>query len=99
MLPVWLNSENLRTLLMGVLIVKVIGVLILLRLLRGLMTRIVLIAVVAALGVGVWLQRTNLETCVKTCSCEIFGRQVEIPANRNPSCATPQPASEDAGTG
>ena len=54
---------------------------------RKLLLRLLLLAIIGTLAVSLWLQRADLQDCVQTCSCRLFGQEVAIPADANPTCA------------
>ena len=47
----------------------------------------VLVVLIGALAASLWLQRAHLQDCVDTCSCQLFGQDVTVPADANPNCA------------
>ena len=56
------------------------------RIVRRLVVRGIVIAVLAALALGLWSQRVSLADCAAECSCSLFGQVVQIPADLNPNC-------------
>lgn len=79
-MPDWLDSEVLQDVSVGVLVALAVGALLVLRFVTKLVTRLVALALIAAVGVGVWLERDDLGECAETCECSVFGQDVEVPA-------------------
>jgi len=49
-----------------------------LRFIRRLVVKTVLVAAIAGLGMSLWVQRVDLEDCVQTCECSLYGKVVKI---------------------
>ena len=82
----WADAESLQIIILGAMTVLAAGAVLVLRVIRRLLLRIVLLAIIGALAVSLWLQRADLRDCVDTCSCQLFGRHVAVPADANPNC-------------
>ncbi|MCE2511732.1 MAG: hypothetical protein J4F50_04085 [Acidimicrobiia bacterium] len=82
----WVDAESLPDIIIGAIVV--LGVLAVLVMwgVRRLLLRLVLIILIGALAASLWLQRSDLQDCMETCSCRLYGRQVAIPADANPNC-------------
>lgn len=78
-LPESLDPETLRTVALVVLAVLVFAALWVLRTVQKVMTRLLLLGLCVVLGVGVWLQRDELGECRRTCACQLFFQDVEVP--------------------
>ncbi|WP_419864540.1 hypothetical protein [Candidatus Poriferisodalis sp.] len=84
MLPEWLDADRLSIALAGGIAALAVAAFIALRLIRRLVLA-VLISVVLVGGAAVLaVQWTGLRDCQETCSCEVFGRAVQVP--QNPLC-------------
>ncbi len=64
--------------------VIIIGVLVLLAvaalfIVKKIVSKVVTIALVLALGVAVYIERDQLAQCPKTCACSFFGMKLKIP--------------------
>lgn len=79
MLPEWLDDEALRQISVGVLIGLAVLALLVFRFFAKLVTRLVMLAVIAALAGAVWLQWEDLQQCADECSCTLFGQDVHVP--------------------
>lgn len=86
MLGDWLDAESLQTIIVGVMVALGILALLILRFVRRIMLRLVLVALIGVLAASLWAQRADLQDCVETCSCTLFGQEVAIPADANPRC-------------
>ena len=73
--PAWF-ADNLTPIALVTLLV--LGV-VLIKLVTTFMVRLAIGAVVLALGVFVYANRTQLEQCAHTCSCEVAGFEVDVP--------------------
>lgn len=82
----WVDAESLQPILLGATVVLVVGAALVWRRVRRLLLRLVLVALIGALAAGLWLQRAHLQDCVDSCSCQLFGQQVDVPADANPNC-------------
>lgn len=83
----WVDAESLQTVIVGAMVVLGVLALLVMRFVRRLVLRLVLVMLIGALAASLWGQRGDLQDCVETCSCTLFGREVSIPADANPSCA------------
>lgn len=86
MIPDWLDAEALRWVIVGAIGVLAAVTAMAVRLVRKALLRLAVIAAFAGLSIGLWQQRADLQDCVETCSCQLFGQEVRIPADRNPNC-------------
>ena len=82
----WVDAGSLQPILLGATVVLVVGAALVWRVVRRLLLRLVLIALIGVLAAGLWLQRADLSDCVDTCSCRLFGQEVAVPAGANPNC-------------
>ncbi len=82
----WLDTEKLRWLLLAPIGLVVVGLYLVVRFVGKFLMKVALVVVLVGLGVSVWLQRADLAECAETCSCTLFGRAVQIPADKNPNC-------------
>ncbi|MXW94433.1 MAG: hypothetical protein F4110_14915 [Acidimicrobiaceae bacterium] len=83
----WVDPESLQTILLGAIMALGVLAALLMRVVRRLLLRLVLVGLIGALAVSLWLQRADLQDCVETCSCKLYGQEVAVPADANPSCA------------
>ena len=82
----WIDTGSLQAILLGVTVALVVGAALVWRVVRRLLLRLTLVALIGTLAAVLWLQRANLSECVDTCSCRILGWDVAVPADANPNC-------------
>lgn len=80
-----LDPDALRWLLLGAIALVLVAMFLVVRFVQKVAVKLVLFAVLAALGLSLWVQRVELADCAATCSCSLYGRDVEVPDNR--ACA------------
>ncbi|MEO7429550.1 MAG: hypothetical protein ABIY48_09235 [Acidimicrobiales bacterium] len=73
--PAWF-ADNLPQIAGGTLLVLVVVVL---RLVHKLVLRTILLVLIGIVGLLVYLNRAPLETCAKTCECQIAGKHLIVP--------------------
>ena len=83
-LPDWLNTENIRNVLILVVVAQVLVAWLIFRVVRAVVTKAILLVLVAALAGAVWLKRDDLGDCIRQpgCGCEILGVDVPVPEER-----------------
>ena len=82
----WVDAESLQQIIVVAMVVLAVGAALVWRVVRRLLLRLVLVALIGALAASLWLQRADLQDCVDTCSCQLFGQEVDVPAGANPNC-------------
>ena len=87
MIGEWADAETMQRIILGAIVVLGILAVLVMRVVRKLLLRLVLVVLIGALAVSLWLQRADLQDCVETCSCKLFGQDVTVPADTNPGCA------------
>ena len=83
----WADAESLQQILLGATVVLAMVAVLVMRVVRRLLLRVVLVLLIGALAASLWLQRADLQDCVDTCSCQLFGQDVAVPADANPNCS------------
>ncbi|MGQ0432928.1 MAG: hypothetical protein ACT452_11060 [Microthrixaceae bacterium] len=73
--PAWF-ADNLAEISTGTLLVLVLLVV---RLVQKAAVRMALLALIAVVGVLVYVNRDPLQACAKTCECELGGRHITVP--------------------
>ena len=77
----WLDVDGLNIALVGGIASLAVAALVALRLIRKLVLAVfVAVVLVGAAGV-LAVQWTGLRNCRETCTCEVFGRSVDVPTN------------------
>ena len=94
MLPDWLDPQTLQWVLLVAIAVLLYLMYLVARTIRRALTRFLMFVVLAGLGLSLWVQRDDLQDCVDTCACSLYGQDVEIPDDqRLERCAS---AASDA---
>ena len=87
MIGEWADAESLQHIILGAMVVLAILAVLVMRIVRKILLRLVLVVLIGALAASLWIQRADLQDCVDTCSCKLFGQDVSIPDDRNPNCS------------
>lgn len=88
MLPDWLDPETLQWSILVAIAVLLYIMYVVACTVRRAMTRFLIFVMLAGLGLSLWVQREDLQYCVDTCACSLYGQNVEIPADRRPDRCT-----------
>ncbi len=81
MLPDWLDPDTLQWAILVAIAVLLYLMYVVARTIRRALTRFLLFILLAGVGLSLWIQRADLQDCVDTCSCSLYGQDVEIPAD------------------
>lgn len=81
-MPDWLDPATLRWVILVAIAVILVGMFLVVRFVQKLMMKTLLFALLAGIGLSLWVQREDLQDCVDTCSCSLYGQDVEIPDDR-----------------
>jgi hypothetical protein len=86
--PDRLDADKVELAIIILLVVGGIGMVAILRTVQKATTRLVLLGLIFILGIGLWLQREELQQCEdrSQCTCRIFGLDVKMPETFNNSC-------------
>jgi hypothetical protein len=74
-----LTADTVEKLVIGFVVVLVVGTLLVIRSGLKLYSKLLMIVVIGALGVGLFQNRVELGRCSQTCACTIYGHDVEVP--------------------
>jgi hypothetical protein len=74
-----LDADTTEKVVIGFVIVLVIGAVLIARSTLKLAAKLALILVIGGLGLALFQNRVELGRCSKTCSCAIYGHDVEVP--------------------
>lgn len=94
MLPDWLDPERLQWIILIAIALVLCAMYLVTRILRRVVMRFLLFVLLAGVGLSLWVQRADLQDCVDTCACSLFGQEVEIPPDRRPDRCGPAPAGD-----
>ncbi|HBU03176.1 MAG TPA: hypothetical protein DEA70_01695 [Acidimicrobiaceae bacterium] len=84
MVPDWLDAERLEWVILAVIAGLLVSVYVVLSFVRKVVTKFLLLLVIAGLGVSLWIQRADLRACAEACQCTLFGESVALPEDRRP---------------
>ncbi|WP_419915432.1 hypothetical protein [Candidatus Poriferisodalis sp.] len=84
MLPEWLDADRLSIALVGGIAALAVAAIVAFRLIRRMMLALLISLVLIGGAAVLAVQWTGLRDCQETCSCEVFGRDVQVP--QNPLC-------------
>ena len=87
MIGEWVDADSLQGIILGAIVVLAALAALLLRVVRRTLLRLVLIVLIGALAASLWLERVDLQECVETCACKLFGQEVTLPADAEAACA------------
>ena len=76
--PESIDSANAQQIVLGLMALCVVGAFLVLRTIQKAMTRVILLAILLAVGAGLWVQRDQLQECAGQCSCHVFGRDINV---------------------
>ena len=54
------------------------------RFVQRVVLKTVLFVALAGLGLSLWVQRVDLDTCARSCECSLYGQTVEVPWDQLP---------------
>ncbi|MEO1063838.1 MAG: hypothetical protein AAFZ07_20660 [Actinomycetota bacterium] len=81
-LPTFLDADNLRTILLLVVVGMLVFAYLVAKLVREVVVKAVVLVLIAIAGFVLWNQRTALGDCIDSddCSCSIVGFDVQLPS-------------------
>jgi uncharacterized YccA/Bax inhibitor family protein len=74
-----LTADTVEKLAIGMLVVIAVFALLVIRSSFKLLSKLAMIVALGGLGVGLFQNRVELGRCSQTCSCTIYGQDVEVP--------------------
>lgn len=77
-LPDSIDSGNAQTIVLGLMALCVVGAFLVLRTIQKAMVRVLLLAILLAVGAGLYVQRDQLQDCSGQCTCHVFGRELNV---------------------
>lgn len=83
-LPDWLDPELLQWIILVVLAVMLYLMYVVVRFVQKAVLKLVLFGLLAGIGISLWVQRTDLENCARSCECSLYGQTVEVPWEQLP---------------
>jgi hypothetical protein len=95
--PDWLDPELLQWIILVVIAVLLYLMYVVVRFVQRTVLKLVLFALLAGVGVSLWVQRTDLADCARTCECRLYGQTVEVPWEQLPDDLRIRLADGDVG--
>ncbi len=83
-LPDWLDPDLLQWIILVVIAVLLYLLYVVMRFVQRAVLKGALFVLLAGVGVSLWVQRTDLENCARTCECSLYGQDVEVPWEQLP---------------
>jgi hypothetical protein len=74
-----LTADTVEKLVIVLVVVLIVGIGLVVRSTIKIYSKIALIVVIGGLGVALFQNRVELGRCSQTCSCAIYGHDVEVP--------------------
>ena len=81
-----LKSDQVETAIIALLVVCGIGMVVVLRTVQKVATRMLVLGVLFILGIGLWVQREELRDCQGQCTCRLFAQDIDMEEVRGLSC-------------
>lgn len=81
-----LDRDTVEIAIIVLLVVCGIGMVLVLRTVQKMTTRLALLGILFVVGIGLYLQREELEDCREQCTCEVFGLDIEVDEVRGLPC-------------
>lgn len=96
-LPDWLDPVLLQWIILVVLAVLLYLMYVVVRFVQRIVVKVTLLLLLAGVGLSLWVQRTDLEDCARTCECSLYGQDVEVPWEQLPKDVRVRLADGDVG--
>jgi hypothetical protein len=77
--PDTVDADQVETAIVALLVACALGMVLVLRTVQKVATRMLLIGILFVVGVGLWWQREELQDCQDQCTCRVFGQDVVVP--------------------
>lgn len=96
-LPEWLDPQLLTWILLVVIAVVIYLMYVVVRFVQRLTLKVALFVALAGVGLSLWAQRADLDSCARSCECRLYGQTVEIPWEQLPDDVRIRLADGDVG--
>ena len=81
-----LESDQVETVIIGLLVACGIGAVLVLRTVQRVAVRMLVLGLLFVVGVGLWIQREELEDCQGQCTCRLFAQDIDMTSTRGVVC-------------
>jgi uncharacterized membrane protein YdfJ with MMPL/SSD domain len=73
-----LKSDQVETAIIALLVVCGLAMVIVLRTVQKVATRLLVLGLLFIVGIGLWVQRENLKDCQGQCTCRLFAQDIDM---------------------
>ena len=77
-LPERLRSDQVETAIIVLLVVCAVVMVVVLRTVQKVATRMLVLGLLFLVGIGLWVQREQLKDCQGQCTCRLFAQDVDM---------------------
>ena len=77
-LPDRLESNQVETAIIVLLVVCAIAMVVVLRTVQKVATRMLVLGLLFLVGIGLWVQREQLKDCQGQCTCRLFAQDIDM---------------------
>ena len=72
------KSDQVETAIIALLVVCGIAMVVVLRTVQKVATRLIVLGLLFVVGIGLWVQRENLKDCEGQCTCRLFAQDIDM---------------------
>jgi hypothetical protein len=80
------KSDQVETAIIVLLVVCAVGMVVVLRTVQKVATRMLVLGLLFLVGIGLWVQRENLKDCEGQCTCRLFAQDIDMTEVPGLSC-------------
>ena len=77
-LPERVKSDQVETAIIALLVVCGIAMVVVLRTVQKVATRLLMLGLLFLVGIGLWVQREQLRDCQGECTCRLFAQDIDM---------------------
>ena len=81
-----IKQDQAETAIIALLVVCGIAMIVVLRTVQKVATRLLVLGVLFVLGIGLWVQREELKDCEGQCTCRLFAQDIDMEEVPGISC-------------
>jgi hypothetical protein len=85
-LPDRLRSDQVETAIIALLVVCAVAMVVVLRTVQKMATRMLVLGLLFLVGIGLWVQREQLKDCQGQCTCRLFAQDIDMSEVPGLSC-------------
>jgi hypothetical protein len=80
------KSDQVETAIIALLVACGIAMVVVLRTVQKVTTRLIVLGLLFVVGIGLWVQRENLKDCEGQCTCRLFAQDIDMEEVPGLSC-------------